>query len=168
MTFRTALTVLLMSAALLSAACGGSEPSEPSEQSGDAGQAEGGGKTITIALEAQNESGESGTATLTAEGPRTRIVLELENPASDSPQPAHVHKGTCSDLDPAPAYPLANVTAGTSETVVDVPLEELEGARFAVNVHKSEAEAEVYVACGTVGADAREEEEDQGGPGYGY
>ena len=127
------------------------------------------GKTVTIELDAQNDSGESGTATLTADGATTRVVLALENPASDSPQPAHIHKGTCADLDPAPAYPLANVTAGASDTTVEVPLEELRNGRFAINVHKSEAEAEAYVSCGTIGeAAASEEDEDSGGPGYGY
>lgn len=167
MGLRSLLALALSAAALLAAGCGGSETSDAS---GDDGAADGSsGKTVTIELDAQNDSGESGTATLTADGATTRIVLALENPASDSPQPAHIHKGVCAELDPAPAYPLANVTDGAAETTVDVPLDELKNGRFAINVHKSEAEAEVYVSCGTIGeAAASEEDEDSGGPGYGY
>jgi hypothetical protein len=170
MRLRTLPVLALSAAALLAAGCGGSESSDASGDDGAADGADGAdGKAVTIELDAQNDSGESGTATLTADGATTRVVLALENPASDSPQPAHIHKGTCADLDPAPAYPLANVTAGASDTTVEVPLEELRNGRFAINVHKSEAEAEAYVSCGTIGeAAASEEDEDSGGPGYGY
>ena len=78
-------------------------------------------KTITVKLDEQNGSGESGTATLTAEGSSTKVVLELENPASPDPQPAHIHPGTCAELDPTPAYPLTNVEGGNSETTVNGP-----------------------------------------------
>jgi hypothetical protein len=159
----TQLAVALAAAALLAAGCGGTEPSEAS---GD-GAADSEGKTVTIMLDAQNDSGESGTATLTADGRQTAVVLALENPVSDSPQPAHIHEGTCAELDPAPAYPLANVVDGASESTVDVPLEELENGSFAINVHKSEAEAEVYVSCGTIG-DAGSDGDGGSGPGYGY
>ncbi|HEX2504783.1 MAG TPA: hypothetical protein VHK22_01125 [Gaiellaceae bacterium] len=148
--------------ALLVAGCDGSQASESRSPEATAGD----GKTVIVPLQAQNGSGQSGTATLTAKGPRTRIVLRLES-APDAPQPAHVHRGTCGgDLDPEPAYALENVAGGSSDTVVDVPLEELESGRFAVDVHESEPEEEV--ACGTIGPAAREEEKDTGGPDYGY
>ncbi|MBD0338247.1 MAG: CHRD domain-containing protein [Thermoleophilia bacterium] len=127
------LTVLVLG---LSAGCGG-----------DDGDEAGGGDAVTVELAAQNDSGESGTATLTPEGDQTRVVLELSNP-TDPSQPAHIHPGTCANLDPAPAYPLPNVEEGRSEATVDVALEELTGGEFAVNVHKSNEEASVYVACG--------------------
>ena len=39
---------------------------------------------------------------------------------------------------------------GSSETDVDVSLDDLALSSYAVNVHKSEAEADVYVACGDI------------------
>jgi hypothetical protein len=157
---------MILLSGLLVAGCGSGD--DAGGGAGATGSGDGTGKTLTVDLAAQNDSGESGSATLTADGPKTKVVLALGNPASDSPQPAHIHKGTCADLAPEPAYPLANVVDGASEATVDVPLEELEGGRFAINVHKSEAEAEVYVSCGNIGGDAAEEDEGGSGPGYGY
>jgi hypothetical protein len=155
-----------MSVALLAAGCGsGDESTGASDDTATTGMTA--GKTVTIALDAQNDSGESGTATLTAEGAKTRVVLALENPASESPQPAHIHKGTCADLNPTPAYGLANVIDGASDTTVDVPLDELQGGRFAINVHMSEDKADVYVSCGTVGT-APADDDGSNGSGYGY
>jgi hypothetical protein len=160
---RTCTVVILAAAAALAAGCGGSEPTSGGGTTGsDAG------KTVTVDLATQNDSGESGTATLTSQGSGTNVVLALENPASGSPQPAHIHKGTCADLDPEPAYPLENVVDGASETTVDVPLEDLKGGRFAINVHKSEAEADVYVACGNLGEAPADDDGGGSGGGYGY
>ena len=130
------LTVLVLG---LAAGCGGGDGEEAA-----------GDDTVTVELAEQNASGESGTATLTAEGEQTRVVLDLSNPASDS-QPAHIHAGTCDNLDPAPAFPLPNVENGSSDATVDVTLDELTGGEYAVNVHKSNDEADVYVSCGDIG-----------------
>jgi hypothetical protein len=134
---RTKLAILLLLLAALTfvaAGCGGD----------DAGSGD-----VTVDLSAQNESGESGTATFTQEGEKTKVVVDLSNAPSD-PQPAHIHAGTCAELNPQPEYPLTNVEDGKSETTVDAPLSELQAEDYAVNVHKSEAEADVYVACGDI------------------
>lgn len=157
---------LLTVAALLATACGSSEST-----SGDTGTAASdGGRTITVKLATQNDSGESGTATLTEQGSQTAVVLALENLAAEAAQPAHIHKGRCAELDPVPTYPLTNVVDGASQTTVDAPLGELEAGRFAINVHKSEAEADVYVACGDLGEAPAEDGggDTGGGGGYGY
>jgi hypothetical protein len=129
------ITVLVLG---LGAACGGDDDDEAA-----------GDGSVTVELAAQNDSGESGTATLTPEGDQTRVVLELSDP-TDPSQPAHIHPGTCANLDPAPAYPLPNVEDGSSEATVDVTLDELTSGEFAVNIHKSNDEASVYVACGDI------------------
>ena len=49
-----------------------------------------------------------------------------------------------------PAYALENVVDGKSTTEVNVAIEDLVGQGFAVNVHKSADEAQVYVACGDI------------------
>jgi hypothetical protein len=104
------------------------------------------------ALGAQNGSGELGTVTLTAMGEKTRVDVALANAPSDVPQPAHIHPGTCSKLDPKPKYPLTTVMDGTSTTMVDAPMSALVAGGFAVNIHKSTTEIPVYVACGDLSA----------------
>ena len=101
-------------------------------------------------LVTQNDSGQDGEATLSeVDSETTRVVLEVGNPPGD-PQPAHIHRGSCENLDPEPAYGLENVVDGKSTTEVNVAIEDLVGQGFAVNVHKSADEAQVYVACGDI------------------
>jgi hypothetical protein len=107
---------------------------------------------VSIDLGEQNASGQSGTATLSPNDDGTvHVSLEISNPPAEA-QPAHIHQGTCAELDPAPAFPLESVVNGTSESDVDVSLQDLLDAvdGYAINVHKSDAEADVYVACGDI------------------
>jgi hypothetical protein len=67
-------------------------------------------------------------------------------------QPLHVHKGACAKLDPKPAYGLATLTNGKSETTIDVPLASLEAGGFAINGHKSAQDVNTYVFCGDIPA----------------
>ena len=132
---RTAL-VLVFAAALILAGCGG----DNDEFSGDVG----------MPLVAQNNSGQDGEATLSeVDSETTRVVLEVENPSVEA-QPAHIHRGSCENLDPQPAYGLENVVDGKSTTEVNVAIEDVVDKGFAINVHKSADEAQVYVACGDI------------------
>jgi hypothetical protein len=126
------------------------------------GGGESGSGEVVVDLTEQNGSGESGTATLTTDGEKTKVVIALDNPAT-VPQPAHIHEGSCADLDPNPAYGLDNVIAGKSTTLVDRPLGELRDRDYAINVHKSAAQLDVYVACGEFGSGSGD-----GGYGGGY
>lgn len=106
--------------------------------------------TLTISLTEQNGSGENGTATITSiDANSVKVVLNLSN-APAGPQPAHIHTGTCSNLNPTPKYPLTSVANGKSETTVPVGLADLESGTFAINVHKSPTEASTYVSCGDI------------------
>lgn len=103
-----------------------------------------------IALQEQNGSGESGTATLSLnDDGSVHVSLQLSGAPAEA-QPAHIHKGTCANLDPNPAFPLTNVVTGSSETDVQVSLEDLAAGPYAINIHKSETEADIYVACGDI------------------
>jgi CHRD domain-containing protein len=105
---------------------------------------------VEVSLQEQNGSGESGTATLTVNDDGSlHVALQLSGAPAEA-QPAHIHRGTCAELDPEPAFPLTNVVNGSSETEVQVSLEDLAAESYAVNVHRSEAEAETYVACGDI------------------
>jgi hypothetical protein len=77
------------------------------------------------------------------------VTLELSNPP-DVPQPVHTHEGTCTELNPQPAFPLENLEDGTSETTVDISVEDLQSGEYAINAHASEEDVETYVACGDI------------------
>jgi len=105
-------------------------------------------KTFDFAT--QNNSGETGTVTLTGTGGKTTVTIELKG-APDGAQPAHIHVGPCSKLNPKPVYALKNVVGGKSTTTVDAPLAKLLGGTYAVNVHKSTDDLATYVACADLG-----------------
>jgi hypothetical protein len=109
------------------------------------------GKVVRITLIDENGSGEDGSAQLTDQGDNTtKVELLMLNAPDGAVQPAHIHKGSCANLDPNPAYPLNNITDGKSTTVVNVSLTELTSEKYAINVHKSAAEISVYVSCGNL------------------
>ena len=131
----------------------------------------GGGSSneLTVSLEEQNGSKQSGEAVLTRiDDSSTHVVLSLDG-GGTTPQPAHIHKGSCANLDPTPEYPLENVVNGESSTHVNVSLDELRDGEYAINVHKSADALNIYVACGDVGSGAAggtDTETDEGGYGY--
>ena len=93
-----------------------------------------------------NDSGISGTATLSAVGDQTIVELQLQDTGEN--HPAHIHAGTCDDLQPELEFALANVRAeGVSSTVVDRPLQALIDGEFAIDVHLSPNELGTLVAC---------------------
>ena len=99
-----------------------------------------------VELKAQNNSNESGTATLTPEGNSTKVVLDVKG--AEGTQPTHIHKGTCDKLDPKPAFPLSPVVNGKSETTVKASLKDLTSGGYAINGHKSAQDLKTYVFCG--------------------
>ncbi len=83
----------------------------------------------------------------------------------EAPHPAHIHAGTCDQLGEV-VLPVADVAvpadamregAETAHSVkisqshVDMPLQELIDGGYAVNVHQSAEEIDVYIACGDIG-----------------
>ena len=101
-----------------------------------------------VTLSQQNESGETGAATLVEENGQVVVTLSMLGFPQDTPQPAHIHVGVCPDVG-AVMYPLTNVVNGESTTTLEVTLAQLESELpLGINVHKSAAEASVYTACG--------------------
>lgn len=105
---------------------------------------------VSVKLGAQNNSGQSGSATLMPEGKQTRVVIDLANAPGGVAQPAHIHLGNCDKLDKAPKWPLEAVKDGRSVTLLPVALDTILAEKSAINVHKSAAEIQVYVACGNI------------------
>lgn len=107
-------------------------------------------KTLTVPMQAENNSGESGTATLTQTAKGVHVAIEIKN-APTGAQPTHIHPGTCAKLNPAPEYPLTSLYGGKS--ITDLPgkkLSDLMGGKFSINVHKSADDLKTYVSCGLI------------------
>lgn len=133
----------LLAVGLVAAGCG-------DEAENDSANGGGNGDEVTVQLDEQNDSGVSGEATLTSEGEdQTKVQLDFEGGEEGTPQPVHVHAGTCDDLGDV-EYPLTDVEGGTSETTIDVALEELQEGEFAINAHESAENIENYTACGVI------------------
>jgi len=137
-TFSLLATLLAVALAVFAlASCGGDDDEAGSDE-------------VTVELSEFEGSGQSGTATLTAEGEQTQVSITIDDPVSES-QPAHIHEGSCgADLNPEPAFGLPNVADGTSEATVDVALDTLTGGTYAINLHMSDEDLATYTSCGNI------------------
>jgi hypothetical protein len=112
-------------------------------------------QSLILALHEQSDSGEAGTAILTAEGDSTLVMLKFAGVSDDLTQPAHIHEGSCGALGDI-AYPLTDVSGdgtgeGGSETVIEEDLEDiLAQLPLAINVHMSAEDLATSVACGNI------------------
>jgi Cu/Zn superoxide dismutase len=111
--------------------------------------------SVTVPIQAQNGSNQTGVATLTptSDG-KTKVDIAIKGEPDGAVEPAHIHKGPCKTLNPKPTYPLTAVTGGKSSSVVDAPLSQLQAGTMAINVHESAAAIQNYVACGDIPAAA--------------
>lgn len=136
------IALLFAASALVAGAPAGAQTPSPAP----AGSPTAATGPMTFSLKPQNNSGETGTVTFKPEGNGTRVDISM-NGAPASAQPAHIHDGSCAKIDPKPKYPLTDVVNGKSSTLVSATMADLANGMHAVNVHKSKAEASVYVAC---------------------
>ncbi|MCH8815528.1 MAG: CHRD domain-containing protein [Chloroflexi bacterium] len=110
---------------------------------------------------------QSGTATLTAMGSQTEVVISIDTSPNGAivEQPAHVHAGACGAGSLADvAYPLTNVVDGASTTVIDATLESLQSGGFAINVHRDGEQIGAYVSCGEIPTSSAEVPSTGGNP----
>ena len=100
-----------------------------------------------IPLKTLNDSGVTGSVTLTAlDARRTQVEIRVD-PAGHPDMPSHIHPGTCTSLVPQPKYPLQNVMAGHSVTIVTAAFADLLKGGLAVNIHRSNQDLATYTAC---------------------
>ena len=108
------------------------------------------GTVVTVTMNAQNGSGEDGSATLTQTADGVVVVITLKNaPAAD--QPAHIHPGTVRESHSGAEVP---VDERRQRHVEDDrqrrDVQQLTSGTFAINVHKSTADFGTYVSCGDI------------------
>lgn len=104
--------------------------------------------SMTVALEVLGNSGQTGTAVLSEESGKTKVVVSVTGEPKGAVEPAHIHMGAC----PTPGtvlYPLTNVVDGKSETTIAATFADLKSQLpLAINLHESAALIKNYVACG--------------------
>lgn len=106
-------------------------------------------QVVTVTVGPGRDGGQTGTATLTAVGSQTQVDINIAPGAAGVGQPAHIHEGSCPGV-AGVKYPLTSVVDGKSTTMVPATLAELQSVSLAINVHKSQAEVMMYVACGAI------------------
>src|SRR3989344_1066374 len=123
-----------------------------SEKKSDENAVAGAEKRIEFDLLEQNNSGQMGKVLISEEDGKAKITITMSGKKTAEPQPAHVHIGMCDKIGEI-ASELTNVVGGTSVTSYSLNFDGLVShvlsfLPLSVNVHKSEAEPDVYVACG--------------------
>jgi hypothetical protein len=107
---------------------------------------------LSLTFTELNDSGVSGVATLYGDGDSTIVEITVSDAGPN--HPAHIHKGTCDDLDPNPVFPLENVIGGKSISVVDASLDELLSGGYSIDLHMSVNELGTLVVCAPIAGEA--------------
>jgi Cu/Zn superoxide dismutase len=109
------------------------------------------GAATTLDVRSDNDSGISGTATVTDLGnSRVRVEVRVDG-AGSTPRPLHIHDGSCAALNTTiPSIPLAPITNGVSTTDIEATMQQLAATPHAIHMHKSPEELTVYVACADI------------------
>ena len=109
------------------------------------------GEVVTIDLGELNDSGQTGTATLTAMGDKTQVAISLSVGASET-QMVHIHAGRCGADLGGVDYPLTSFVdgSGSSITMVDASLAMLQDGNHAINAHDA-ADPATFTSCGNIG-----------------
>jgi hypothetical protein len=93
---------------------------------------------LSIVLNEENDSGQTGWAALVARGDRTDVILSLP-PGDMESELVHIHSGQCGDTLGDVVHPLTSFEGGSglSVTTVEVELDSLRNGDFAINTHQA-------------------------------
>ena len=118
-------------------------------------------RELNITMKSDNNSGQTGFATITAVGRGITVVVETSAPAEEGLQSAHIHRGNCGEVEEiyAALTPLDALQGkpgrfGSTTSALKrggdgaaVAFEEFETGQWLINVHDSR-EFPLYVSCG--------------------
>lgn len=114
-----------------------------------------GPRSVRVVMNAENNSGQSGSALVTDRGAKTRIEVVIGKSDDPRGQPGHVHEGRCGEIGTAKAAlsPASATSADPahfrSDTEVDLSLEALLRGPYALNFHDVR-DFSLYVSCGDI------------------
>jgi hypothetical protein len=125
---------------------------------------------VRVRLESENDSGEAGSATLSAVGNRTRVTISVTGEPAGAAQPANIHTGRCGSVEII-KYELQSVRNGRSTSLVAVPLERLVESHLVINVQASVMDLHAPkdardVSCGPIPPATRIPHADRVGRGH--
>ncbi len=107
------------------------------------------GHSLQINMGQQNNSGQAGNASVTDVNGGVSVAIHIKSEPKGATEPAHIHQGTCTKLNPAPWKPLNPVVNGQSMThLAGVSVAQIKKGKYAINVHKSATDLKTYVSCG--------------------
>lgn len=147
-------------AVLAIAGCSGGGSTSNSSASASAS-----GDVVTVNLTQQNNSGMAGTATIRPinNGQQIQVDINVTGEPSGAHQPAHIHQGTCENLNPNPQFFLTDsgtqtdggqlwVQDGRASAIVTTTMQEIQSTPHAINIHLSPTDLPHYMACGNIPA----------------
>ncbi|MGH7728896.1 MAG: hypothetical protein ACREM2_08905 [Vulcanimicrobiaceae bacterium] len=106
------------------------------------------GAGLRRGMQQLNNSGQAGTVTLFRKGARTLVVVALFSVPQGRMEPSAIYRGrACDAFEEAPAYNLAPLVNGISQTLVLAPEEQLASGNYLVAV-RAGSRQRGYVACG--------------------
>jgi hypothetical protein len=119
---------------------------------------------VTVNLAPVHGSNQRGMAVLTQRGDKLTVGIHMNIPhgpkmkesgapmmMKTAPMGAHIHRGSCSNPQKQPLYPLNPVTNGTSTTTLtNTNLSKLTNGDYTVSIHKSTHDPKNSVACGDI------------------
>jgi hypothetical protein len=97
-----------------------------------------------------SRTGQTGTITLTPVGEKTKVVINITGEPEGAIQPTHIHKGPCGHPG-AVIWPLTDLVAGHSTTMVNAPISKVNIVGDSLNTHRSAAQLNQIMACGNIG-----------------
>jgi hypothetical protein len=127
----------------LATACGGDS------DGGGGGGGGGSGDTVSVTLEAKNNSGKSGTAELFPGAASTDVTLEVMGGQSDL-DPIHVHRGTCDSPGAEIVHDLGFTTAGLGQSQIFETIDKVTTGEFVIDIHDDQNDE--VIMCGAIPA----------------
>ncbi len=106
------------------------------------------GHSLQINMGQQNNSGQAGNASVVDHNGGVNVAIHIKSEPKGVTEPAHIHRGTCTKLNPAPWKPLTPVENGQSMTHLSgVSVAQIKKGQYAINVHDAH-DLKRYVSCG--------------------
>ena len=113
----------------------------------------GGSRSVTVVMNAENNSGQKGVAVITEVPGGTRVTVDVTSGPDTRSQLMHIHPGTCGEIG-AIFRGLAPLTLQPdggmhSETVTDAGFDLLTASNHAINAHFPD-DFSLYTTCGNL------------------
>lgn len=104
---------------------------------------------LRVNLDARNDSGQNGIATLLPDGRKTRVVIDMSGAPEKVVQPASIHIGGCDRPGQSAKWILKPLRDGRSITVVPASIDTLVKQQAAINIRRGGGR-DAPVACGGI------------------